>query len=631
MQKTEDLEFVRKMKRTLESGRNVVIAHFNVEDEFAVGDGAQSVKQILVESIGTKGYISYDLTGISFDSYETKVMFLAASKIFEIPECPGEPPVVDMENNPDSLTEAAEWQEKAAVWRMWEYAVAKAEQKETHPIDIALSMLDIPIDPALPIPLDIALPILNRLVTSDKVKYTDVEGKKLEVDTKNYCLLFDYAHTVVPAADISSTNTEQKKLDIYLTKWSEFGQTPPVILLARNLTDIDETIYGRGSSVTTVRVNYPDYEYRYEYLKYLKHGFAFKLNGSTLEEIARISAGLSNRHLKALVQECLSEGKQVTKDIVLEYKQNVISDELAGMIEFVNPLHGFECVGGLEHVKTELGEVAEAILSGRDWLVPMGVLLVGPPGTGKTVVAESLAKAINFTFIKFGNVKSKWVGESERNIAKVFEMAKALAPVVIFIDEIDQEGQRGNEGDSGVSNHIFASILRTMSDTDLRGKIIWIAATNRPDMMDAAMKRPGRFDIRIPLLYPDKVERAQIFQVMFTKYDLIPGRDINYSALAEMTDEHNGADIEAIVLNAAKFSYREEQTKTITMRYLLMAIEDYLTHHDKDAIEKQTKMALKEASSIRLLPEAYREAVLEQKRGQMEKAEAPKVRVKGSE
>lgn len=610
-----------RVKRTVESGRKTIISHFNVEDEIIVDKEIIPVKQVIINSMGGSGYISYDLTGFEFDNPETKTMFLSAAELFSIPEYPGEAPVVDMEN-PETVQEYQEWEERNKEWVQWRAAVNTAEQSEEHPVDVAL--------PRISLDLEAAMIALDKFVHKNTVNYLDSKQVKQEALVKDYTIVLDYAHTVVPAKDIGQKDETQKKLGIYLSKWSERKDSPGIVLLTRELTYIDDNVFGRGSSVATVRIPFPTYEERYEYLKALQKIIPFKLNGATLEDIARLSSGLSNKHVKALVQECVCEDKKVTRDIVLEYKHDVISDELAGMIEFVTPVHGFEVIGGLDHVKNELSDVADAITSGRDWLVPMGILLVGPPGTGKTVVAEAFAKKIAFTFLKFGNVKSKWVGDSERNIAKVFEMAKELAPVVIFMDEIDQEGQRGYEGDGGVSNHIFASILRTMSDTDLRGKIMWIAATNRPDLMDAAMKRPGRFDIRIPLLYPDATERSEIFQAMLRKYDLIPGRDLDYVSLAKLTEDHNGADIESIVLNAAKFSFRETQSKTVNMRHMMESVEDYLAHHDRETIEKQTKMALREASSIRLLPTKYQEAALKQKKQSMEE-EVPQFKVRSED
>ncbi|HID87444.1 MAG TPA: AAA family ATPase, partial [Anaerolineae bacterium] len=174
-----------------------------------------------------------------------------------------------------------------------------------------------------------------------------------------------------------------------------------------------------------------------------------------------------------------------------------------------------------------------------------------------TAVAEAVAKesGINFVILNLARILGQWVGSSERNLEKALRAIESLQPTICFIDEIDQAVQRGTAGDSGVSNRIFKRLLEFMSDTGHRGRVLFLAASNRPDLLDAALKRPGRFDKKIPFLIPDETEREAIFQVMLRKYDLeadtIPARCIT------ATEGWTGAEIEAAVVKALEVAEDE--------------------------------------------------------------------------
>ena len=144
--------------------------------------------------------------------------------------------------------------------------------------------------------------------------------------------------------------------------------------------------------------------------------------------------------------------------------------------------------------------------------------MTGPAGTGKSAVAEAVAHeaGVNAVVLNLARILGQYVGNSERNLEKALQAIKSLAPTIVFIDEIDQSVSRGGSGDSGVSNRIFKRLLEFMSDTGNRGQVLFLAATNRPDLLDAALRRPGRFDKKIPFLIPDESERAAIIQVMAT-------------------------------------------------------------------------------------------------------------------
>ena len=198
--------------------------------------------------------------------------------------------------------------------------------------------------------------------------------------------------------------------------------------------------------------------------------------------------------------------------LIARRKREILERECFGLVEFVEPEHGFEVVGGMDEVKKDLLVIAENIREGRTSRVPMGILFTGPMGTGKTFVAEAFARECGLTTIKLKNFRSKWVGATEGNLEKILTVIKAIGQVVVIIDEGDRAfGNTDGEGDGGTSSRVIARIKEFMSDTSNRGRILFLVMTNRPDKLDVDLKRAGRLDRKIPFLYsqtPEEVEQV---------------------------------------------------------------------------------------------------------------------------
>ncbi len=225
-------------------------------------------------------------------------------------------------------------------------------------------------------------------------------------------------------------------------------------------------------------------------------------------------------------------------------------------------------IGGLEDVKKQLKEMVEwpmkqpELFEQMGIAPPRGILLYGPPGTGKTLLAKAVAteSSANFISVKGPEVLSKWVGESEKAVREIFKKARQTAPCIIFFDEIDSIApQRGNSSDSGVTERMVNQLLSEMDGMVSLKNVVVIAATNRPDIVDTALLRPGRFDRNVYIPLPDKAAREEIFKVHSRKMPL--AKEINFDLLAEKTEGYTGADIEAICREAALVALREEMRK----------------------------------------------------------------------
>src|SRR5216683_5471854 len=224
----------------------------------------------------------------------------------------------------------------------------------------------------------------------------------------------------------------------------------------------------------------------------------------------------------------------------------------------------WEDIGGLEQAKATLTEGVEWPLRFPELYAnakiepPRGVLLSGPSGSGKTLLARALANQCeaNFISIKGPELLSKWVGESEKGIREVFRRAKQAAPCIVFFDEIDALApRRGGGNDGNVGDRVIAQLLTEMDGIEGREGVIVLAATNRPELIDTALLRPGRFDLIVELAYPNEEERRAIFSIHTKGRPLAP--DITMEELASLTEGRSGADIEAICRRASLLALRE--------------------------------------------------------------------------
>ena len=426
-------------------------------------------------------------------------------------------------------------------------------------------------------------------------------------DSKPTLLIFDYTDAIVPQQIQNSGSQVQKVAAIAFTKWSRSTSIRRkghlIVILSRQASDLDESVLDRTFQGTQLRLPKPDESERKEFLT------DHQLPEELANPLSKITAGLSFLELEKISHRVASEkNPDLVMKEVFAMKQKVLRDEYGDLMEIMEARNGFETIGGLEKPIEKLREIASAMRQGNITLAPQGMLFMGPPGTGKTVLAEAFAKEAGLNFVKPLDIKSMWLGQSERRMSKFIYAIKDLSPVVVFIDEFDQnQGQRGGfDGDSGTSRSLFKKMLEVMSDTSLRGKILWILATNRSDLIDPAMKRPGRCDLRIPFLPPDEKQLALICEAAFRQYPDMKSGVKDWMPYAKRCQGYTGADIIEMIRRAWEHAVKNGR-EAVSDEDMEWGHDDYrLPVVDKKTVAVMTLLALLECSSNDLMPSGWK-------------------------
>jgi len=452
-------------------------------------------------------------------------------------------------------------------------------------------------------PVD-ALQLLDKLLRTPRPQ-GDGDGSPPMV-----AVIIERAEFIVPGTDLAAMRLEDRTALATIVRWgtdSEIeGAGNPVILIVGTLADLHRELRAARNKFEAIEVPLPDFDARRRYTeRYINERGQFVLDdGLTIEAVANATAGLSLVQVEDILLR--AEGASVlTSNLIWDRKQSIIKAEFGDVLEILDPRFGFDDIGGFEYIKEFfLHNVIRPIREGRKSRVPMGVLMTGPAGTGKSIMAEAVAKEAGVNVVRLrigGQIASKWQGEGERNLEKALRAIVSLAPTIVFMDEIDQAMKRGVDGGSNQQDQrIFQRLLEFMADTGHRGEIVFLAATNRPDLMDAALRRPGRFDKKVPFLISVRDERDAIFRVMARRY---LGHEVEApDEVLDSTEGWTGAEIEAAVVKAAEIMEDEHVEPT----WALCEAVQRLSPSTAD-IQLMTLLAVAECNDRDLLPPKYRE------------------------
>lgn len=384
-----------------------------------------------------------------------------------------------------------------------------------------------------------------------------------------------------------------------------------VILLSESKYSINPKLLAANTRSYLIEVDFPQEDERLVFLEYLKETSKIKVEHEvSLKEFATLTAGLTLVGIEDIYLQGESTGK-LRREFVIQRKQELIRKEYGEVIEVLDS-DGFDFsdFAGQDHLKEYHREVIiNPMMTGEVDIVPKGLLYTGPPGTGKTHFARCLSgeAGINFVELKMSKILDKWVGESEKRFDKALTCIKSIAPVGVFIDEIDQAFSRGENESNSVGRNLFGMFLTVLSDPANRGKIIWIGAANYPNKIDEALKRTGRFDKKMPFLPPNKEDRIRTMKVHLNKSKFKNNINENeFIKLSELTDGYTQAEIEGIVTKTLEIIIRQRKNK-ITFEDIIYASELIVTAKS-DKIDEMVRISIDECNDLEFLPKEYRKS-----------------------
>jgi len=294
-------------------------------------------------------------------------------------------------------------------------------------------------------------------------------------------------------------------------------------------------------------------------------------------------------------------------------KKELIEKECQGLLEFLESPFTLDQVAGHEAVKAWLREDTELLRRGLTNALPMGYLITGRIGTGKTFVVQCWAGELGVPCVVFKNFRDRWVGATESNLEKIFSVLHALGQVVVFVDEADQAaGKRsGEDSDNGLSGRVYAMLAKEMSDTRNRGRILWVFATSRPDLLEVDLKRQGRLDVHIPLFPPQTHEETQNLLLSIAKRLKFPLGESDIPPLPEGV-VLGGNEIEGILVRALRIHELSPDPRPPLREILANVFKEVRPNAHTRKLEYMDLVAAKECTDARFLPPRYRDLTPEE-------------------
>ena len=450
-------------------------------------------------------------------------------------------------------------------------------------------------------------------------------------------IFIDEIDSIAPKREEVSGEVERRIVSQLLSLMDGMSTRGKVVVIGatNRVNAIDPALRRPGRFDREIEIGVPDRDGRLEILQIHTRGMPLDKDVN-LEKLADISHGFVGADLQALSKEAAMRAlRKVLPEIDLS-SESIPADTLKKIIvnmqDFMEvikemepsamrevfvevPNVKWEDIGGLPSIKQELQEAVEwplkyqGVFTYADATPPKGILLYGPPGTGKTLMAKAAANEseANFISIKGPELLSKWVGESEKGVREVFRKARQAAPCIIFFDELDAIApSRGADfGDSHVTERVISQLLTELDGLEILTNVIVIGATNRPDIIDLALLRPGRFDRLLYVPPPDRDSRIEIIKIHTTKKPL--AEDIKVEELADHTDSYTGADIASLSSAAVMLALREHVSKYQDPKEANKHVQELKIHmrHFEEAMKKIRPLSTQELNMYKRVSEEF--------------------------
>lgn len=423
------------------------------------------------------------------------------------------------------------------------------------------------------------------------------------------------AHLVAPAQP-GSTAYDLAAIASLLREWASdsllTNHTLVTLLVTENLADL-HSLVATNPRTARVRIPLPEAAEMAGALRALAPDAPLALGplAAEPEGLQRAAAELAGATVASV--ESLVRIKQYKKEglgaaDLSRIKKEIVERDSGELIEFVHSTLSLESFHGPEPLKAWLRQDLELWRQGDVKALPKGYLVCGPVGTGKSFLVECLAGEAGVPVVKIKNFRDRWVGTTEGNLEKIFRLLHALGRCFVFIDEADQTlGKRdAGSSDSGLSGRVYSMIAQEMGSSRTRGKVIWILASSRPDLIEIDLKRPGRIDVRIPLFPTSGPEEGfGLLRALAKRFSLTLEDSAFETLKTVIPDLLTPAAAEALAFKAYRATRTESQSAEAAFKSLL---ENYRSPVDPEILELQVRLAAEEATDLELVPARFRPA-----------------------
>ncbi|NUP92515.1 MAG: AAA family ATPase [Candidatus Omnitrophica bacterium] len=442
-------------------------------------------------------------------------------------------------------------------------------------------------------------------------------------------VLFDYAELICPPDDRYGEHLATllnwsrspiiRKINlIFILMTESLSRLNPSLTQSGHPYEIQIPLPGKEARKQFIENRYPPFASDADRLAVLSSGVTLTNLDSMMRRISNENGreddpgstvnpkSIGSEQVHTAHSDALAKQRQVSDKQLLEIKKSLMEAQCPGLLEFIKPDYTLSLVAGHTAAKHRLTQDSQLIRNGQLDAVPMGYLLCGPVGVGKTFLAYCYAGEVGIPCVTIRNFRSKYVGETEANLERILNVVRELGPVAVIIDEADAAvGDRSASGDSGTSARVFAQLASQMGDTRYRGRIIWFLLTCRPDLLPVDIKRQGRCEEHIPLFYPQTPDELRdMFLAMSRKARIsLPDSSLpDFNQFPSMS----GADIEGILMRSRRESLLRN---TPVDAALIHEVASTFRSVKSDEHELQTLAGVLECTDLRYLPADIRKAM----------------------
>ena len=420
-------------------------------------------------------------------------------------------------------------------------------------------------------------------------------------------VMVSQASYIFPTGEPGRLSFPASGMAVTLLNWASSAQVKRLemafVLIDERRSDMNDRVTA-NPQVATIEVPMPGETERLAYVRDVAQSVTWSaISDYTPEQLATLSAGMSLNDLSVMIRSSADGGERMNAKRFSANKKRLLERQAQGLLEFIEPRWKLDTVIGHEAAKQRLRDDAALLSRGLLESVPMGYLICGPVGTGKSFLAMCAAGEIGIPCVMLKNFRSKYVGETEGNLERVLALLRAMGPVMVVVDEADAAlGDRDTEGDSGTSSRVFGMIATQMGDTRYRGRILWMLLTARPDLLPIDIKRQGRAEVHIPLFYPtDEAELRDMFVVMARKLGTV--LDAADVPSIPQKGQLSGADIEGMVGRAWRKSLLSGADR-VTPEAMKEVVEQFMPSTQGLERELQETAAILECTDRQFLPPA---------------------------